>query len=669
MREKWKPEEDEIIKQNYLTMEAKDILKLLPGRTIASLRGRIQVLGLSALKNIWPEEEIEELKKYFLIENRKKLMERFPKYSYRAICDKANELNLYKEKVRWTPDKIEILKQYYGKEPTTETAKRLGDFSIDSIRSKASELELTNKYFDFWSEESIEILKENYNKLTIEEIMVLIPGKSAKTIREKAFQLDLTQPKICWTPEKVEILKQYCSIEIMSELQKKFPEFTEEQIKNKIYNLGLTLYDENSNYWTPERIEELKQYYPIEGGEAYKRFPGKSKESIQSKAHELGIKVLNRQYWTPEAEEIMRQYYPLEGGKVAERLPGYKPSNIYSKAKSMGLVYRTQKPWTDDEKEILKEFYPSLNKEELMKLFPERAYISIVGEANSLGVYKDKRWSDKEVKILKKFYPDEGPKVIDKIPNRTKASIINKANKLGITYRDEIIHWTEDEIDILKKYYDTENIVKLARRLPRRTYNAIQSKLYYLGLIVVNNKETYFKDKQEENIVVETHNNEVKTVINNTPTFSSKLRKWKVEDVEVLETYYPIEGTAVINRLKNYTMNQIREAAKKLGLKTNNMNEPWAVEEDYLACEFYLKHVNDWNTKESVEELHRIFISKGFLTHGIKTIHMKLANCSYIHTGIGLEHASQQNIDVYNKLTGGNLFTRFFRWLRRIFKI
>ena len=572
-------------------------------------------------------------------------------------------------KLKWTPEKIEILKQYYGKEPIAETVKRLGDITENGAKSKASELGLTNKNFDFWSNETDEIIKQNYKKIPMSELMKLIQGKSEKSIRNRAFELGLTESKKIWTPEKIETLKQHCLTETLSELQKRFPEFTEEQIKTKIYHLGFVPYKENDDYWTPERLEELIKYYPSEGGEVSKRFPGISRELIQHKTHELGLKVLNRQYWTPEAEEIMRQYYPLEGGKVAERLPGYKPSNIYSKAQSMGLVYQTQKPWTDDEKEILKEFYPSLNKEELMKLFPERTYISIVGEANSLGVYKDKRWSDKEVKILKKFYPDEGPKVIDKIPNRTKASIINKANKLGITYRDEIIHWTEDEIDILKKYYDTENIVKLARRLPRRTYNAIQSKLYYLGLIVVNNKETYFKDKQEENIVVETHNNEVKTVINNTPTFSSKLRKWKVEDVEVLETYYPIEGTAVINRLKNYTMNQIREAAKKLGLKTSKMNEPWAVEEDYLACEFYLKHVNDWNTKESVEELHRIFISKGFLTHGIKTIHMKLANCSYIHTGIGLEHASEQNIKVYNKLTGGNLFTRFFRWLRRIFKI
>ena len=150
---------------------------------------------------------------------------------------------------------------------------------------------------------------------------------------------------------------------------------------------------------------------------------------------------------------------------------------------------------------------------------------------------------------------------------------------------------------------------------------------------------------------------------------STKLRKLKAEDVEILEKYYPIEGTEVFNRLKKYTMNQIRKAVTTLGLKVNKIEEPWAVEEDYLACEFYLKHVNDWNTKESVEELHRIFISKGFLTHGKKTIHMKLANCAYIHTGYGLEHASEQNIKVYNKLTGGNLFTRFFRWLRRIFKI
>ena len=528
-----------------------------------------------------------------------------------------------------------------------------------------------------YSNEEDEIIKQNYKKISTTELAEMLPGRSPSSIRNRAFELGLTEPKFKWTPEKEAILKQYCETETLTELQKRFPDLTEDQIKNKIHNLGLAVYKEerkyweNGVYWTPEREEKLRETYPTEGSAAVRHFPGMTKQAVMAKASALDIKYIKIRPWTPEEEDIMRTYYPSEGGKVINRLSGRKLTDIYSKASEMGLIYVDPNRWTEDEIEIMKEFYPSATKQEMLELLPGRNYETIKSMAQRLKLHKDRNWSDEEVKILKKFYPVEGPSIIVRLPKRTRASIICKARLLNLKCRESGAPWTTEETEILKKYYNQENIVRLAKRLPKRTYNAIKSKAFILGLTKSINNQEDLNDtvSQENNNVVETSSTEVKVEKSNSSISSKKLRKWKVGDVEILEKYYPIEGTAVFNRLKKYTMNQIRKAVTTLGLKMNKIEEPWAVEEDYLACEFYLKHVNDWNTKESVEELHRIFISKGFLTHGIKTIHMKLANCSYIHKGIGLEHASQQNIDVYNKLTGGNLFTRFFRWLRRIFKI
>ena len=49
-----------------------------------------------------------------------------------------------------------------------------------------------------------------------------------------------------------------------------------------------------------------------------------------------------------------------------------------------------RKEWSDEETELLKEKYNTVSNEELLKLFPERTYISIYKKARKLGIYKNK---------------------------------------------------------------------------------------------------------------------------------------------------------------------------------------------------------------------------------------------------------------------------------------
>ena len=331
-----------------------------------------------------------------------------------------------------------------------------------------------------YSNEEDEIIKQNYKKISTTELAEMLPGRSPKSIRNRAFELGLTEPKFKWTPEKEAILKQYCQTETLPELQKRFPDLTEDQIKNKIHNLGLTVYKEerkyweNGVYWTLEREEKLRETYPTEGSAAVRHFPGMTKQAVMAKASDLGVKYIKIRTWTPDEEEIMRVYYPIEGGKVINRLSGRKLTDIYSKASEMGLIYVDPNRWTEDEIEIMKEFYPSATKQEMLELLPGRNYETIKSMAQRLKLHKDRNWSDEEVKILKKFYPAEGPSIIVRLPKRTRASIICKARLLNLKCRESGAPWTTEETEILKKYYNQENIVRLAKRLPKRTYNAIK---------------------------------------------------------------------------------------------------------------------------------------------------------------------------------------------------
>ena len=49
-----------------------------------------------------------------------------------------------------------------------------------------------------------------------------------------------------------------------------------------------------------------------------------------------------------------------------------------------------RKEWSGEETELLIEKYNSVSNEELLKLFPDRTYISLYKKARKLGIYKNK---------------------------------------------------------------------------------------------------------------------------------------------------------------------------------------------------------------------------------------------------------------------------------------
>ena len=77
--------------------------------------------------------------------------------------------------------------------------------------------------------------------------------------------------------------------------------------------------------WTEDEIEILKTYYPEEGGNTYKRLDGRTKQTVRSKAFNLGIRTnKKRVHWDFKEEELVADFYlkhkELSFGKVLELL-------------------------------------------------------------------------------------------------------------------------------------------------------------------------------------------------------------------------------------------------------------------------------------------------------------------------------------------------------------
>ena len=573
--------------------------------------------------------------------------------------------------LKWTTQEVELLKNNYGKISLNELKLLLPRFNSKAIYQKAKSLGLViKKSKSTWSSKQVEILKEYYGKLPIEELQkTKLPDKSISQIYNYAFKIGLKKVNP-WPKEYIDILKEYYGKETIEQIAKRLPGRSHYDIVQKASRLGLS----NRGDWPEEEINILREYYPEEGIGVLSRLPGRSKSAVQHMARRLGIKRNNRAEWTEEKDEIIRKYYTKESAEeVAKRLPGISPALVVKRANELGIIKRSKgAPWTQEETDILVELYGKIPMEELLKKLPNRSYNAITTQASLLNLTAKIETSNKIVTTKKRTTNDcENELNEELILNQAEAVEMNETEQDKSTFdlrqdsNEELLEqqdlghvkkkrkhhkrkhhkkrtgnilkveeiWTEDEDNIIRLRYNKEDISLLLNKLPGHSLKSIRRRAKFLGV-----------DKNK------------------------KIINWSDEDIKNLKDYYPIEGTAVVYRLKNHSLNSIKSVVKILNIKLERINEPWEFEEDLLACKFYLEHIDNWSKKEIVNELLDIFISNGYLKHKQKTLHMKLANCSYIHTGIGLEHASKQNIKAYDKLTGNNWFKKLLVKIKRFFK-
>lgn len=139
-----------------------------------------------------------------------------------------------------------------------------------------------------------------------------------------------------------------------------------------------------SNYnmsWTDEMDDLLR-----EG----KEVPYKSKESCKTRCRELDINhpiYRPTHFWSNQEDNILKEYYPLEGREVYKRLPGRTMTSCRARASWLGLIVVTHW-WSPEEDNIIKENYPKYgcNNREWMKLIKSHSESEILGRAKTLGI-------------------------------------------------------------------------------------------------------------------------------------------------------------------------------------------------------------------------------------------------------------------------------------------
>ena len=93
------------------------------------------------------------------------------------------------------------------------------------------------------------------------------------------------------------------------------------------------------------------------------------------------------------------------------------------------------------------------------------------------------RWSEEEIDFLIANYGVYDISDLQKMGLRkSRSSIYNKVNNLGLSKRSYYKSWTEEEINILKENYGSTTTEEICMLLPNKTIGAIKCRASLLGL-------------------------------------------------------------------------------------------------------------------------------------------------------------------------------------------
>lgn len=166
--------------------------------------------------------------------------------------------------------------------------------------------------------------------------------RNLNAIMKRAHILGVKFDEYFWSEEEIELLKKYYPIE-GTECYKRFKNLSKTQIKSAAIRLKIY----RNPMWSIEENEIMKQYYPTEGGNCYKRLNNKTKKQTLQHAtilhlscHTIGTSA---DRWTEEDDNIIKQYYPIEGSECYKRITGATKATVRGRASFLGIKDMTSK--------------------------------------------------------------------------------------------------------------------------------------------------------------------------------------------------------------------------------------------------------------------------------------------------------------------------------------
>lgn len=249
-------------------------------------------------------------------------------------------------------------------------------------------------------------------------------------------------------------------------------------IRIKLKEVGVFRYI--TNRWSKNEIDILQNYSTTPWDKLMNLLPGKNKESIITKACELGVKR-EPYYWTEKDLDILRKGY--ENKKRTKEIykelnEKYSESAIIAKAYRMGIKKREW--WTEEEFETLKENYSKVDVDEMCELLPGRSRDTIINVAAKLHLTskyrKEKVFSAEEEEFIRLYYKEMTDEKIAQAIYRSARVVQAKRLSMGLIKScppNEYLH---------NRYYLTKYIRDRNYKWRERSIEAANGKCIITGL-------------------------------------------------------------------------------------------------------------------------------------------------------------------------------------------
>lgn len=226
-------------------------------------------------------------------------------------------------------------------------------------------------------------------------------------------------------------------------------------IIGKLQDLGI--YKSTKYRFTKEDVEFLKQYYPIGDFDAIsKRFPNSTKQNIQTfcSKHKISANYYNDKKWTDEELYIVEKYYYEKSLNELIGMMNNRHSTDAIQTKALKYFnYSKDRTWTDEELDILYEYYSIEPVDDVYKRLKNRTRDSIIGKANQLNIksyfYLNTYWSKEDSKILEDNWKSMSDSELAELIGKSEKAIIDKRCALGLS---RVKHYNEATYNDVKKY-------------------------------------------------------------------------------------------------------------------------------------------------------------------------------------------------------------------------
>lgn len=210
-----------------------------------------------------------------------------------------------------------------------------------------------------------------------------------------------------------------------------------------------------STKWTKEEDEILLENYDEGKGleKVANLLPWKTRKAIKSRAIFLG--VTKQRFIYPESfQKDLKLYYNEKGGIdiLLEKYPFLKYSTLVNVANRMGYKKKEGgSKWTKEEDSILFENQEA-DFEKLMQLLPNRSKASITGRRHILEIGNLRhKWTEAENEIIKANVELTSTELQQKFFPEFSLSVINTQRKVLNCQRE--ITWSLEKINLFKELY------------------------------------------------------------------------------------------------------------------------------------------------------------------------------------------------------------------------